>query len=143
MRFAMLGDIGEGNGDTGPRVAARAPSTWLADIRQRWSERRFARRQCQKALSCLECVQQERPELAGRELYHEVVARCVGSGRERAVSIVQRAEQSFAAWPTGRDVRFRDVVTYVIVDECLTTKHRAAAHTHIEAIVASAILADL
>ena len=51
--------------------------------------------------------------------------------------------REFARWPAGRDVRFRDVVTYVIFDELVRLNGRAGTLADIEAVVASVVPAAL
>ena len=143
MRFLAVGNTGDGRNGSSLRAAAAAPRTWLSDILEAWGDTRFAQSESHRALSLYRRVKRDRPDLNHRELYSEVVARCAGASPEEARSTVRHAEESFAAWPAGRDVRFRDVVTYIIVDERVTSKRRAATSAHIEAIVAGVIASNL
>ncbi len=143
MRFIAADDLNSCSNWATPNMSTSASKTWLAEIWQTWHDKRFVRSECKKALSCFRGVRSDQPGMAKRDLYREVVTRCLGSGPDRAIRIVRRAEQSYAAWPAGRDVRFRDVVTYVLVEECLISKRRTNDHAHIEAIVAAAIPGDL
>ena len=143
MRFTFLGEIGTDGGWSQSTMPTSASKRWLTEIWQTWGDRRFARSECKKALVCFSRVKRERPGSAKHELYRDVVTRCLGAEKEQAIRIVRCAEQSYAAWPSGREVCFRDVVTYVLVEECLISKRRTDDRAHIEAIVAAAIPSDL
>lgn len=134
MRFIDVGGFGSDMRSRG--IAVRR---WAADLLDLWADRRFARSESRKALALYRSVRSERPELAGRELYREVLARCGEGLWEHASAYVRHAEESFAAWPAHRGVRFRDVVTYIIFDERVTAMKRPGTRADIEAVVASVI----
>lgn len=112
---------------------------WARNQWESWSDVRFARRESRLALSLLRQVHDDRPDLEGRALYLEVLSRCACGGAASAGDLVRRAEQSFAAWPVSRRVRFRDVVSYVVFDEKVVRRHRAGTLADIEAAVATVI----
>lgn len=143
MRFTFLGDLGTDGASTEPRIPTSTSAGWLKELWQTWDDRRFARSECKKALVCFDQVRHERPGFARLELYRDVVTRCLGAEREQAIRIVRCAEQSYAAWPAGREVCFRDIVTYVLVEERLISKRRTDDHADIEAIVAATIPSNL
>lgn len=126
-----------------PRFPTSTSTRWLKELWQTWDDRRFARRECKKALVCFERIRHERPGAAKHELYRDVITRGLGAEKEQAIRIVRCAEQSYAAWPAGREVCFRDVVTYVLVEERLISQRRTDDHADIEAIVAATIPSDL
>ncbi|HXA35488.1 MAG TPA: hypothetical protein VNW26_04075 [Steroidobacteraceae bacterium] len=132
MRFIEVGDFGK-----------RTLSKWFSEFWDAWTDERFARRESRKALDLYHCVHREQPQLEGRELYREIVKRCANDPLDNARDYVRHAEESFAAWPAERDVRFRDVVSYVVFDERVLSKKRAGTSTDIEAVVATVIPAEL
>jgi hypothetical protein len=81
------------------------------------AERRYAK---QASTQLLELYKQERrdhPELNPRALYQSIVAHRLGPQAGRAAEIVRRADESFTDWPVNRELKFRDVVHYLIFDE--------------------------
>ena len=105
------------------------------------AERRYAKEASEQLLDLFRREQREHPELKGRALYEAVTARRLGLNPPvSATEIVRRAEQSFADWPVERDLRFRDVVHYLIFDEYMHAgKARAGTKTNMGAVVARII----
>ncbi len=136
MRFIDVGDTGDG---LAPAGSLGAPRQWLRELAQSIADRRYARAESRRALRLHAQVRRERPDLAGRALYCEIIARCLGGEPDRARAYVRHAEDSFAAWPVSRAVRFRDVVAYVIIEERVIAARRASARADIAAVVASLI----
>jgi hypothetical protein len=109
----------------------------------RWHERRFARR---ASLEILDAYRRERaahPSTSGNEMYARVAARRLGTDIDTAHAVVKQAEESFAYWPVGRDVKFCDVVTYLIISEYLKSKPSGHGTTHIRRVVARIVPDDL
>ena len=121
----------------------RTLSKWFSEFLDALNDERFARRESRKALGLYHSVHRQHPELEGRALYQEIVKRCANDPLDSARDYVRHAEESFAAWPAERDVRFRDVVSYIVFDERVLSKKRAGTSTDIEAVVASVIPAEL
>ena len=105
------------------------------------AERRYAKEASEQLLDLLRREQREHPELKGRALYEAVTARRIGLNPPiSATEIVRRAEESFADWPVERELRFRDVVHYLIFDEYMHAgKARAGTKTNMGAVVARII----
>ena len=105
------------------------------------AERRYAKEASEQLLDLFRREQGEHPELKGRALYEAVTARRLGLNPPiSATEIVRRAEESFADWPVEREVRFRDVVHYLIFDEYMRAgKARAGTKTNMGAVVARII----
>jgi len=105
------------------------------------AERRYAKEASEQLLDLFRREQREHPELKGRALYEAVTARRLGLNPPvSATEIVRRAEESFADWPVERDLRFRDVVHYLIFDEYMHAgKARAGTKTNMGAVVARII----
>jgi hypothetical protein len=58
--------------------------------------------------------------------------------------IVRRAEQSFCQWPAARELRYRDVAVYVIVDEYLRARRlEVGTQTDMALIIARVIPEEL
>lgn len=97
-------------------------------------ERSMARRQCILLLEICRELQKENPGLQGERLYELVVAKRLACDTARARQLVRQADQSFAQWPDERDVNFRDVVNFVIVNNIMG-KHRRALGIHVDMVV--------
>src|SRR5579862_6256543 len=109
------------------------------------AERRYAREASEQLLKLFWGERRERPELKARALYEAVIARRLGANLTiSAADIVRRAEQSFAAWPIRREVRFRDVVHYQIFDEYMRQgETRVGTRTNFGEAVARIIPTEL
>ena len=108
------------------------------------AERRYAKGASRQLLELFRHEQRERPELKGRALYEAVIARRLGSNPTlSAAKIVRRAEESFADWPTDRELKFRDVVHYQIFDEYMRQSQVVGTRTNFGVAVAQIIPAEL
>jgi hypothetical protein len=86
---------------------------------------------------------QEHPLMSKRALYQEIVAQRLGPQTVRAEDLVRRAERSFTQWPVDRDLKFRDVVHYLIFYEyTLLDPARKSTMTNMGATVAQVIPED-
>ncbi len=105
------------------------------------AERRYAKEASEQLLDLFWRERREHPDLTGRALYEAVAALRLGSNPPiSAAEIVRRAEESFADWPVERELRFRDVVHYLIFDEYTHAgKARARTKTNMGAVVARII----
>ena len=92
------------------------------------AEKRFAWQASRELLDLYKRIQIEEPQLTGKKLYERVVIRRSGLDVEAAVGVLRRAEESFCDWPSGRDLKFHDVVQYVVIDEYLRS-HVASVGT--------------
>jgi hypothetical protein len=61
------------------------------------------------------------PRLRGRDLYRKIVIARTHSDEASAETLLDQAEESFAAWPTRRDLKFVDVVHFIAVSEFLAS----------------------
>jgi hypothetical protein len=77
----------------------------------------YAWRASRSNLLYLRRVSAEEPTLAGKALYEQVIVRRTGVERAAAAQTLLRAEQSLCQWPSQRELRFCDVVLYVVVEE--------------------------
>jgi len=81
------------------------------------AERRYAEQASAQLLQLYRQERRKHPELNHRALYQSIVAQRLGPQAGRATEIVRRAEESFTDWPADRELKFRDVVHYLIFDE--------------------------
>ena len=67
-----------------------------------------------------------------------------GLDASAANMILRKAEQSYSDWGADRDLRFRDVVFYVVVDEYIQAHgERLGAQVPMERVVSRTIPRDL
>lgn len=83
------------------------------------AEKRYAKRASRSILDLYWQVRAAHPEMAGRELYAEVVATRAHTSPASARAILFRAEQSSAGWLTERELALRDVAAYLAFTEFL------------------------
>jgi hypothetical protein len=86
-----------------------------------WRQLRYARKAARRALARYQGLRTARPELAGRSLYEAFVCDRNAIEPSAARVILQRAEASFATWPTDRDLKFMDVLKYLVISEYLVS----------------------
>lgn len=84
-----------------------------------WREVRFARKSARLALLCYRQLRSEHPELADEGLYEGFVAERNAVDVSDARAILQRAAASFASWPAAHDLKFVNVVQYLVISEYL------------------------
>ena len=126
----------------------RAGGSWLAQASRgvllAWRERRVARRTSRESLQLYRELEATRPELSAVARYEQVIARRTGLDGAGVRQVLQHAEDSFASWPVERPLRFRDVVQYLVVHECLTADASAVGtRTRLTTIIAEVIPRDL
>jgi hypothetical protein len=125
------------------QVSSCKPCEWFWRLWGQSSEKRFVYRESRVALRIYERAQRDHPGLTGRALYHEIVRLCSLGQPQRAEEMVRHAEESFADWPTSRDVQFRDVVAYIIFDELVILRNRSSTSADVHLAVARIIPAEL
>jgi hypothetical protein len=111
-----------GNGELG---GAAAKSSWLADtlgplnfiaaIRERRQIRRF----CDESLKLYRQVETQMPQASPTERYGRFIELRSGVTPAAVLTVMRRAEESFADWPNERPLNLRDVVQYLAVTDCL------------------------
>jgi len=82
-------------------------------------ERHVARKASLESLQMFRELEAEQPDLDGMQRYKTFIARRTGLDGAGVSRVMERAEDSFASWPIERPLRFRDVVQYLVVYECL------------------------
>jgi hypothetical protein len=126
-------------------LVRRAAAFWnevLASFVSR-RESRYARETTRELLRLHWIVSASHPGLPRRIIYRKVVMARTGCDEYDADMMLRRAEQSFASWPTERDLTFSDVVHYLAVSEYLTTDDRLATQINMGKLVAGRVPADL
>jgi hypothetical protein len=108
------------------------------------AERRYAKEASAQLLELYRQESREHPELNPRSLYQSIVAQRLGPQSSRAGEIVRRAEESFSDWPSDRELKFRDVVHYLIFDEYMRLADaREGTKTNMGVIVGRVIPEDI
>ena len=108
------------------------------------AERHYAKAASEQMLEQYWKLRRESPDMDVRGVYESVVAERLGNERSRAAELVKRAEDSFTQWPVERELRFRDVVHYLIFDEYMRQgKAREGTKTNMGGVVARIIPEEL
>ena len=84
-----------------------------------WRQSRHARAVSHELLELHRSVTHRHPYLRGRTLYRQIVMARSRADTATADRLLRRAEESFATWPTQRDLKFADVVHYLAIEEFL------------------------
>jgi hypothetical protein len=130
-----------------PRIAASSPGIlegagWL-DLFAGffpWRERRFARRVSRDLLKLYRIISASQPGLRGPDLYRKVVMAYTRADAASADTVINQAEESFAAWPVQRELKFCDVVHFIAVSEFLASHGNSPwIHANVGREVASQI----
>jgi hypothetical protein len=116
-------------------------SMCLRSILAGWRERRHTARLSRRLLQAYRRAVAAYPELQRRALYLHIVIGYLGCPPSAADEVLDSAEQSFAAWPVQRALRFQDVVHYLAVTEYTATT--GWAQGNLGSVVASMVPKDL
>ncbi|MBS0374304.1 MAG: hypothetical protein JSR73_06960 [Proteobacteria bacterium] len=126
--------------DFGRGGEARWWTAWPRAMLGDWRELRVARRESHESLRAYRDVEAAQPGLAGLERLGAVVARRTGLDAAGVSRVLRHAEESFASWPTERPLRLRDVVQYLVVEECLRADPtRVGTRTRLTTVIAEVI----
>ena len=107
-------------------------------------EQSLARTCCAEMLQILKQLQVQEPALQGEALYTRAITQRLACDTAQAREIVRLADVSFAQWPEERDVRYRDVVNYLIVHQILGRDAKAVGtQSDIDRIVRDTIPQEL
>ena len=113
-----------GSRDEGQSTAARS-GRWLKDIFGRLNfyamlrDRSRIRHICVELFDLYIQAKSHAPSASKPELYERVIAKHCSADQTTARRIMDRAEESFAAWPIERPLNLRDIVQYVAVTDDL------------------------
>jgi len=89
-------------------------------------------------------MRSEDSRIIGRALYEQILVRRAGLNPIAAAEIVDRTAASFCVWPAKREVRYRDVVSYLIVqDYLLSHPIRSGTRTDMRQVVSRVISHEL
>jgi hypothetical protein len=109
-----------------------------------WREVRFARKSARLALVRFERLRSEHTELAGEALYERFVSERNAVDASVARGNLQRAQASFAAWPADHDLKFVNVVQYLVISEYLVAHpKRSGTTTNMARVIAEVIPREL
>jgi hypothetical protein len=124
IRASLLGTLGEGSNFF----------RWLGFYRKA-NERKFARIVSLEILGLYVSQRIANPDLHGRPLYEKITSKYLNVTDAEARDVVQRAEQSFAIWPTEREVRLKDVAHYIVVNEYIETNGVRGVESHFKKVI--------
>ena len=99
----------------------------------------FAWQASRELLDSYQRMHREDPQLLGKTLYERIVSRRSGLDVQSVAGILRRAEQSFCEWPSERDLKYRDVVQYMVIEEYLRSYGAIGTHTNLAKVVAYVI----
>ncbi len=122
----------------------RGVSVLIADSFLAWQERRFVARAAKELLALYRSVSSIHPDWTRRKLYQQVVMRRTGCDPAAADIILEAARDSFAQWPSSRELNLCDVAHYLSVTEFLAI-HRGKRwiHSSLTPVVASQVPHEL
>jgi len=122
---------------------AFAAGQQLSKLWQGPSELWYAWRGSRAMLEWYRAKRASEPALPARTLYERIMIDHGRLDRPVALQILRRAEQSFCQWPVERDLRYRDLVVFVLVDRYLREHgNRAGTQTNMAAVVSRVIPED-
>lgn len=108
------------------------------------TERRHAEHVSDELLTLYRTVSANHPELFGRELYMRMVMARNSCDVIAANSVLDCAEESFAAWPVRRKLTLCDVIHYLSVSEFIAAHGGEPwMHSDIKFVVTSRIPRNL
>ena len=111
---------------------------------QRVVERCYAWKASRAMLRWYRRVRRNYGQLTGKALYEQIIAQRADLAPGVAAGILEGAEQSFCLWPVKRQVRYQDVVLYVVVHEYLGShQHLRGTLTNMGEIVSKIIPREL
>jgi hypothetical protein len=99
----------------------------------------FAWQASHELLDSYKHMHREDPQCIGKPLYERIVSRRSGLDVQAVAGILRRAEQSFCEWPSERDLKYRDVVQYMVIEEYLRSYGAIGTHTNLAKVVAYVI----
>ena len=138
------GEISQGAAKSSWLENALGPLNFVTVMRERRQIRRF----CNESLQLYRQVEAQMPQASQTERYGRFIELRSGVTPATVPTVMRRAEESFADWPTERPLNFRDVVQYLAVTDCLkidiaVTGVRSRIVDYVIDIVAHVIPRDL
>lgn len=124
IRASLLGTLGKGSNFF----------RWLYFYRKA-KEKKFAKIASLEILGLYVSQRIANPDLRGLPLYEKITSKYLNVTDTEARDVVQRAEQSFAIWPSEREVRLRDVARYIIINEYIETYGVRGVGSHFKEVV--------
>jgi len=109
------GEISDGAPKSSWLEEALRPLNFVATMRERRQIRLF----CDESLKLYRQVEAQMPQASQTERYGRFIELRSGVTPAAVLTVMRRAEESFADWPNERPLNFRDVVQYLAVTDCL------------------------
>jgi hypothetical protein len=109
------GEISDGAAKSSWLEEALRPLNFVATMRERRQIRLF----CDESLKLYRQVEAQMPQASQTERYGRFIELRSGVTPTAVLTVMRRAEESFADWPNERPLNFRDVVQYLAVTDCL------------------------
>jgi hypothetical protein len=129
------------NIDGSPHTGStRSASKWfLLPGARLLTESWFAWQVSRELLDSYKRMRGEEPQLTGKTLYERIIICRSGLDVNAAAGVLRRAEQSFCEWPSDRDLKFRDLVLYIVIEEYLRSHAAVGTHTNLANVVTRVI----
>jgi len=109
-----------------------------------WRERRYVAQASKQMLFLYRTIADLHPAWTPRQHYQLLVLRRTGCDPTTANQILDAAQESFAQWPSNRELTLCDVVHYLAVTEFLATHPTdRGMHSSLSLVVASRVPAEL
>jgi hypothetical protein len=109
-----------------------------------WRERRYVDSASKELLALYRTVAAMHPDWSRRKLYQLVVMHRAGCDPVAADTILDGARESFAQWPSSRELTLCDVVHYLSVTEFLAAHPREQwMHSSLSHVVESRVPHEL
>jgi hypothetical protein len=84
-------------------------------------------------------TQRDESELSGRSLYIQIMRRRSALSLEAANDLVNQAEESYCEWPRKRPLRYRDLVSYIVIYDLIREGARGGVGANVARVVARVV----
>jgi hypothetical protein len=109
-----------------------------------WQERRFVAQASKELLALYQSISAIYPDWTRRKIYQLVVMRRTGCDSAAANLILDAAQESYARWPSSRELNLCDVAHYLSVTEFLASHPgMRGMHSSLTPVVASQVPSEL
>jgi hypothetical protein len=108
-----------------------------------WREKRFAAAECSKLLALYQAVSSHESGHSRQDAYGEVVMAHTGCDVAQARLTLAHAAENYASWPVSRDLKFRDVVHFVIASRLLDISGKGSIQVDLKHVVSARIPSSL
>lgn len=84
-------------------------------------------------------TKRDESDLSGRNLYIQIVRRRSALSLAAANDLVKQAEESYCEWPRKRPLRYRDLVSYIVIYDLLREGARGGVRANVARVVARVV----